>query len=96
VEDEEEYLGQLPSEPTIIRASRLGVRRRRIESITRAKAPIRKMNGKKPYWVRCNAKGRPISSRRYMWGSTLRGYSHGLDLSIIEVDELQAQIVEMV
>jgi hypothetical protein len=51
VEDEEEYLGRLPSEPTIIRASRLGVRRRRIESITRAKAPIRKMNGKKPYWV---------------------------------------------
>jgi hypothetical protein len=34
-----------------------------------------------------HAKGRPIGSRRYMWGSTFKGYFHGLDLSIIEVDD---------
>jgi hypothetical protein len=45
------------------------------------------MNGKKPYWVRCNVKGRPIGSIIYMLRSTLRGYSHGLDPSIIEVDD---------
>jgi hypothetical protein len=51
VEDEEEYFGRLLSESAIIRASRLQVCRRRIESVARAKTPIRNMNGKKPYWV---------------------------------------------
>jgi hypothetical protein len=45
------------------------------------------MNGKKPYWVRCDAKGKPIGSRRYMWGSSLRKYSHRFDPSMIEVDD---------
>jgi hypothetical protein len=45
------------------------------------------MNGKTPYWVRCNGKGKPIGSRRYMWGSILRRHSHGLDPNIIEVDD---------
>jgi hypothetical protein len=55
--------------------------------VTKAKAPIHKTNGKKPYWVRCDGKGKSIGSRRYMWGSILKRYSHGLDLSIIEVDD---------
>jgi hypothetical protein len=45
------------------------------------------MNGKKPYWVPCDGKGKPIASRRYMWGSILRRYSHGLDPSIIKIDD---------
>ncbi len=49
VEDEKEYFGRLLSESAIIWASRLQVRRRRIESVTKVKTPIRKMNGKKPY-----------------------------------------------
>jgi hypothetical protein len=61
--------------------------RRRIELVTKAEALIRKMYGKIPYWVRCDGKGKPIGSRRYMWGSIFRRYSHGVDLSIIEVDD---------
>jgi hypothetical protein len=45
------------------------------------------MNGKKLYWVRCDGKGKPIGSRRYIWGSIFRRYSHGLDPNIIEVND---------
>ncbi len=87
VEDEEKYLGWLPNVVVVIRATRLWACGRRIEPGTKAKAFIRKVNGKKPYWVWCDAKGRPIGSRRYMWGSIFRRYSHGLDPSIIEIDD---------
>jgi hypothetical protein len=87
VEDEEEYLGRLLGESIIIRATRLRARRRRIDFVARVEALIHKVNGKKPSWVQCDVKGRPIGSRRYMSRSTLKGYSHGLDPSIIEVDD---------
>jgi hypothetical protein len=51
MEDEEEYLGRLPSEYVVTQATRLRARRRRIEFVAKDEAPIRKMNGKKPYCI---------------------------------------------
>jgi hypothetical protein len=77
MEDEENYLGQLLGVSVVTWATSLQACRRKIKSIVRVEALIRKMNGKKPYWVQCGAKGKPIGSRRYTWGSTLKRYSHG-------------------
>jgi hypothetical protein len=68
MEDEEKYLGQLLSEFVVTWAKRLQACRRRIESIVKVEALVCKMNGKKPYWVRCDAKGRPIGLKEIHTG----------------------------
>jgi hypothetical protein len=50
MEDEEEYLGQLPNKFVVIRTTRLQACRKKIEFVARVKAFIHKMDGKKPYW----------------------------------------------
>jgi hypothetical protein len=60
MEDEEKYLGQLLSEFVVTWATKLHACIGSIGFIVRVEAHVRKMNRKKPYWVRCDAKGRPI------------------------------------
>jgi hypothetical protein len=51
MENEKEYLGRLPNESVVIWATRLRAHRRRIELVAKDEAPMRKMNGKKPYCI---------------------------------------------
>jgi hypothetical protein len=75
MEDEEEYLGWLPSESIVIRAVRLHAYRRRIEHVTKTKALIHKMNGEKPYWVRCMQRADLLAQGDICGGQLLKGTS---------------------
>jgi hypothetical protein len=78
------------------RTVRLRARRRKIEADARAEASFRKSAGKKPYWVRCNARGNPIGNRSYLWAMALRGYSHALDFSIVALHDQPATAIDAI
>ena len=95
-EGEDDFRVRIPGESAAERTVRLRARRRKIEADARAEAVLRKATGKKPYWVRCNARGSPTGSRLYLWGAALRGYSHALDFSIVDLHDQPATAIEAI
>jgi hypothetical protein len=95
-DEDHDFRIRIPGESSAERIVRLRNRRRKIEADARAEAILRKTAGQKPYWVKCDVKGFPTGSRLYLWGSALRGYSHALDCSIVDLNKQPHTAIEAI